>query len=149
QTIDKNAAWLSEQLNSIGITVYQQRTIGDHKLQMFESLDNAFMNSDIVIMTGGLGPTKDDFTKNAITEYFGLELKTNEEILHSVKNYLHQKGRQLTEVNKKQAEVPAGSITFENKMGTAPGIWIEQEEKILIALPGVPYEMRDLMRYSG
>jgi nicotinamide-nucleotide amidase len=145
QIIDTNSAWIGEQLNSIGIQVNRITSISDKKDHIISSLDKAFQDNDIIIMTGGLGPTNDDITKKVLTEYFNTELVLNEECLTNVKEIFQRFNREVSEVNLLQSHVPKACIPIINKAGTAPGMWFEKEGKILVSTAGVPFEMKWLM----
>lgn len=145
QIVDTNSAWIAENLNLIGLPVSRIVSISDSKQIIQKSIDEAFINSDIVILTGGLGPTNDDITKSTLNEYFKGNLVIHEPTLVHIATIFRSRGLELTELNRKQAEVPDCCIVLHNKLGTAPGMWFERESKILISLPGVPFEMISLM----
>lgn len=146
QITDTNSAWIASELNLIGIPVGQITTISDKHAPILSALQNAKTNSDLVLITGGLGPTKDDITKKALCDFFDTHLVLNKEILnHIIKLIgLHRPG--MLDINKAQAEIPEKSIPLSNPEGTAPGLWLEQDETIFIVMPGVPYEMKTIMR---
>ncbi|RPH34336.1 MAG: competence/damage-inducible protein A [Bacteroidales bacterium] len=146
QIVDTNSAWIAENLNLIGIPVNRIVSISDSKSAIQKSIDEAFINSDIVIITGGLGPTNDDITKSTLNEYFKGNLAIHQPTLEHVSTIFKSRGLGLTELNRKQAEVPDCCVVLQNKLGTAPGMWFENEGKILISLPGVPFEMAGLMK---
>jgi nicotinamide-nucleotide amidase len=145
QIVDTNSAWIAENLNLIGIRVNRIVSISDSKQTIQTTIDEAFINSDIVILTGGLGPTNDDLTKSSLNEYFKGKLIIHQPTLEHITSMFRKRGMEITELNRKQAEVPDSCIVLENKLGTAPGMWFEKGRKILISLPGVPFEMVDLM----
>jgi nicotinamide-nucleotide amidase len=156
QTIDTNSAFISQQLNSIGIWVKKRIAIGDVKKDILKTLEEQTKEADVIILTGGLGPTADDITKPALCEYFNSHLIVNDEALENVKRIFNRFNRPLTERNLKQAEVPHNCIVLQNSRGTAPGMWFtfsnnnsealkSTNSRIYISLPGVPYEMQGLM----
>lgn len=145
QILDSNSKWIATELNKIGISVYQITSIQDEKAHILKALKEARANADIVIITGGLGPTKDDITKITLTEYFNDTLILNEEIVAHIKEMFAKINYPFTEVNRKQALVPASAISFKNNYGTAPGMWFQNNHKVVVSLPGVPYEMKGLM----
>ena len=148
QILDSNSRWIATELNKIGISVYQITSIQDDKQHILKALKEAHLNVDIVILTGGLGPTKDDITKLTLAEYFNDTLILNEEIVTHIKNMFVKIKYSFTEINKNQALVPSKCIPFKNNWGTAPGMWFENEDKVTISLPGVPNEMKGLMQSS-
>lgn len=149
QIVDTNSAYISKALNAIGISVYQISSVQDTREHILESFAFAKANSDIIIITGGLGPTKDDVTKHTFCEFFDDELVLNQEVLdhvtHIFKKYVN---RPLLEANKTQALVPSKATVLNNRFGTAPGMWMEQDGKVFISMPGVPHEMKGLMEGS-
>jgi nicotinamide-nucleotide amidase len=146
QIVDSNSAWMAQVLNDVGINVSQISSISDSTDHIIEALELSSERTDIILMTGGLGPTKDDITKTTLCSYFNTELKMNHEVLEHVKHLFDSFGSELLEVNKKQAEMPANCDVLMNQKGTAPGMWFENGGKIYVALPGVPYEMKALMK---
>ncbi len=145
QIVDSNSAWIAQQLNKFGISVYQITSVSDKKEHIVSALDSAFENSDVVIMTGGLGPTKDDITKITLVDYFKSELIFDENTYKHIAEIFETRGIHVGELNRKQAEVPACSQVLPNSNGTAPGMWFDHNGKVLISIPGVPYEMKALM----
>lgn len=146
QIIDTNSAWMGKELNQIGVRVHQISSVSDAKEHIISALNEALERVDIVLMTGGLGPTRDDITKHTLCEYFDSHLVFNEEIFKDVEHLFHSRGRVVSPVNRAQAEVPAACTPLPNKQGTAPGMWFEKEGKIIVSMPGVPYEMKHLMQ---
>lgn len=144
QIVDTNSAWLGTQLNLAGVTVKQITSVSDNKEHILEALHLAERRADITIITGGLGPTKDDITKHTLCEYFGASLITNEDVLKRVKYLFTSRNRPLLDVNLKQAEVPANCEVLQNEWGTAPGMWFNRNGKIFISMPGVPDEMKGI-----
>jgi nicotinamide-nucleotide amidase len=145
QTINTNAAWLGEQLSLISIPVKANQTITDTREDIWNAFDLAFSRSELIVVTGGLGPTKDDITKDVLCEYFQTSLEMNDEVLAKITAYFTKRGREMLESNRKQAELPKSCTVIPNELGTASGMWFEKEGKILISLPGVPYEMKGMM----
>jgi len=146
QIIDSNSAHIANELFNIGIEVFQISSVSDDKEHIIETIKNAEKCSDLIILTGGLGPTNDDITKSVLTEYFNDTLIENEDVLLNIKNIWKKHIKQpLLKVNLDQALVPSRSIVLMNYMGSAPGIWYEKRSKIFIALPGVPTEMKSIL----
>ncbi|MFM2202190.1 MAG: hypothetical protein RL040_1390 [Bacteroidota bacterium] len=145
QTINTNAAWLGEQLNAIGIRVHRTVVISDDKNEIIAALDEASSRSQIIIMTGGLGPTKDDITKHTLCNYFNTELVINDEALKRITEFFERRGLPMLEVNRLQAAVPAACQVIHNFKGTACGMWFERGDRVFISMPGVPYEMKGMM----
>ncbi len=147
QVIDSNSAFIGKELNKIGVDVYQITSIKDEKKHILDALEAAKNRVDIVIITGGLGPTKDDITKHTLCEYFDDTLIQNIEVLTHVeelfKKYI---STPISEVNRQQALVPSTSTVLMNMYGTAPGMWLEKENTVFISMPGVPFEMKGLMK---
>lgn len=144
QVVNANASWLAENLNLAGIKVNRISVLPDHPEELYTGLSEALERSDFIITTGGLGPTKDDITKNVLCRLFGSALVINEEILKQIEVSFSKRGWALIEVNRKQAEVPDNCIPLPNNMGTAPGLWFEKANKIFVSVPGVPFEMKEL-----
>ena len=145
QTINTNAAWLGEQLNAIGIRVNRTVVISDDKNEIVAALNEASARSHIIIVTGGLGPTKDDITKHTLCGYFNSELVINEEALNRITDFFERRGLPMLEVNRQQAAVPAACTVIHNYKGTACGMWFERGDRVFISMPGVPYEMKGMM----
>ncbi len=148
QTIDTNASWIGEQLNLIGIKVIQITSIQDNREQILDVIDQSKDRSDIVIITGGLGPTNDDITKNTLCEYFNSELQLNEQILNKIDAYFSSKNLEMLKINRDQALLPHNCDVLENIRGTASGMWFEKDDVIFISLPGVPFEMKGIIKDS-
>ncbi len=147
QVVDTNSAFIAKELNKIGVSVYQITSVQDDKNHILQAFEEAENRVDIIIITGGLGPTKDDITKKTIAEYFNDTLILDQSVLNNIENIWKQYVRQtLLQVNKDQALVPSKSTVLMNTVGTAPGMWIEKEEKVFISLPGVPFEMKQLVQ---
>lgn len=145
QIVDTNSAWMAKELNKIGIAVYQITSVSDQREHIIQALDNAKKNVDIILITGGLGPTKDDITKKVLAEYFHTKLVQNEQVLKDVQDFITGRRVTMNALNVLQAEVLENCEVIRNHYGTAPGMWIEQEGKIFISMPGVPYEMKGIM----
>ncbi|AOW19261.1 competence/damage-inducible protein A [Urechidicola croceus] len=146
QITDTNSKWIAEELNKIGVSVYQITSVQDDKAHILKSLKEAEENADIVIITGGLGPTKDDITKHTLAEYFNSELELNEEVVEHIRGLFAKINYPFTEVNRMQALVPTNCTPLKNHLGTAPGMWFEQNGRAFVSLPGVPNEMKGLMK---
>lgn len=144
--LNTNVQYLSKALASIGIGVTHHCTVGDNKKRLTDALDTAFGRCDTVILTGGLGPTPDDLTKETCAGYFGKKLLSNDSILKEIESYFRSKNIAMPESNKKQALVPEGSIILKNHNGTAPGFIMEKDSKTIIILPGPPKEMIPMYR---
>jgi nicotinamide-nucleotide amidase len=146
QVIDTNSAWMAAELNKYGFWVCRRVAIGDSREEILKALDEESGHADVILITGGLGPTADDITKPVLCEYFKTALIVNEEALENVKNIFNKiLLRPLIERNLKQAEVPASCIVIQNKRGTAPGMLFEKKGKSFISMPGVPHEMKGMM----
>jgi len=145
QIVDTNSAWIAERLNLLGVKVSRIISISDSKNIIHDSLEESFHKNDITIITGGLGPTNDDITKGVLTDFFQGNLIIHEPTLEHITTLFNKRGLPLTELNRKQAEVPDSCLPLFNKLGTAPGMWFEMDKKIIISLPGVPFEMKGLM----
>ena len=147
QIVDSNSAFIGKALNKIGIEVYQITSISDNKNHILNALAEAEKRVDLVILTGGLGPTKDDITKHTLCEYFEDTLIQNEEVLRHIeaifKKYITTP---ISELNRQQAWVPSKSTVLTNTYGTAPGMWLEKNKTVFISLPGVPFEMKNLLK---
>ena len=146
QIIDTNSAFIAKQLNKIGISVYQITSVQDDREHILKALQEAGDNADIIICTGGLGPTKDDITKHTFCDYFDDVLVENRDVLaHVAELFAKYISTPISEVNKRQALVPSRATVLHNANGTAPGMWIADKDKVYISLPGVPFEMERLM----
>lgn len=146
QVVDTNSAWLGSTLGDDGIKVIQITSVQDHAAQIVQAVNDALSRADIVLMTGGLGPTKDDITKKTLAEMFGMKLVRNEQVYEMVGKQLALRGIAFTELNQGQALVPDGCTVLPNRNGTAPGMWFERDGKVLISMPGVPFEMKALVK---
>ncbi len=147
QIVDSNSAFISKELNKIGVTVYQITSVQDNRDHILEALQMAGKRSSVVIVTGGLGPTKDDVTKHTLCDFFKDELVQNEEVLSHIeelfKKYI---STPISDLNRKQAMVPSKATILHNAYGTAPGLWMKNGGTAFVSLPGVPYEMKHLMQ---
>ena len=142
--LDTNSKWLSQELNEIGVKIIEKKSIGDDYDQIKDSVKNSLSNYDITILTGGLGPTNDDITKNCLNDYFNGKLINHEKTLNHIKKIFEKRNLEFTTKNKNQALVPDTCKVLHNKYGTAPGMAFKDENRILISLPGVPFEMKSL-----
>ena len=145
QTINTNASWLGQECSKLGIRIVHVTTISDEKQLIKDAIDEAFKRADLVLVTGGLGPTKDDITKYTLCEYFDSELEIHIPTLQRIEAFFSKRNRPMLDVNIRQAELPKKCTILENVNGTAAGMWFEKEGKILISMPGVPYEMKGIM----
>jgi nicotinamide-nucleotide amidase len=145
QIVDTNSQWMSVELSNAGIKVIRKTTVGDQEDEIMNAFAEAEKRADIVLITGGLGPTNDDLTKPCLAKYFNCELKIHEEALAEVTEFFKSRGRELTEVNRQQAALPVCCEKVTNAMGTAPGMWFERNGKVFVSMPGVPYEMKRMM----
>jgi nicotinamide-nucleotide amidase len=146
QIVDTNSTYISKALNKIGVSVYQITSVQDDREQILEALKTAQQHADIVIITGGLGPTKDDITKTTLAEYFDDTLVQSDAVLKNIE-HLWEKyiKKPLSQLNIDQALIPSKSVALMNYYGSAPGMWFENNGKVVVSLPGVPYEMKALM----
>jgi nicotinamide-nucleotide amidase len=142
---DTNSSWIAARLKMAGISVRQKLTVGDNADAILQGLDLLLKKADILIMTGGLGPTKDDVTKKCLLSWSESEWIRDEPTYERIRAYMAARGREVNVLNASQADVPSRAKVLPNYLGTAPGLWIEREGKILISLPGVPYEMKALI----
>ena len=146
QIVDTNSTYISKALNKIGVSVYQITSVQDDRIHILKALSEAESNADIVIITGGLGPTKDDITKKTIAEYFDDNLVESQPVLDNIKRIWERYiKRPLQQVNIDQALVPSKAHVLMNLYGSAPGMWLNRDNKVFVSLPGVPYEMKYLM----
>jgi nicotinamide-nucleotide amidase len=145
QTINTNAAFIGEQLSANHINVRKTSTVPDDEEEILKEFKTCLNENDLVVVTGGLGPTHDDITRTCVVKFFHTELIRNDEVLDDVKNFFSKRGRKLTRVNEDQALVPKDAEVIRNEVGTAPGIWIEKDHKIFVVMPGVPFEMKAMM----
>lgn len=145
QIVDTNSAWMAEQLNLNGIEVYQVTSVHDDHSHILQALADAERRTDLVLLTGGLGPTKDDITKKALCDYFGCGMRLDLPTLGHVVDLLSKRNIKINQLNHDQALVPEVAEALHNANGTAPGMWFEKNDTIFVAMPGVPYEMTGIM----
>jgi len=148
QIVDTNSAWMAQELNKIGIKVKQITSVSDDELHILNALKEAENRARVVLITGGLGPTKDDITKKTLAKYFNCGMVFNAAQFEQVTRIFKSFGREVTPINKLQAEVPEACTCIVNKNGTAPGMWFEKGETIFVSMPGVPYEMKGMMSHD-
>ncbi len=146
QIVDTNSAWMAQQLNDIGAKVERITTVSDHMEEILESLADAEKRADVVLITGGLGPTKDDITKKALATYFHCGFTFHPQIADHIAKLFARFGKEMSELNRLQAELPSACIPLQNDQGTAPGMWFERNATVFVSMPGVPYEMKGIMR---
>lgn len=145
QITDTNTQWIGTELTQIGIRVIRKTSVGDNEADILAALAEAETRADLILITGGLGPTKDDITKKTFCQYFDTELIINEDALALITDFFVKRGREMTDLNRQQAAIPKNAEYVKNSWGTAPGMWIERNGKVFIAMPGVPFEMKNLM----
>ncbi|MDR6561842.1 MULTISPECIES: competence/damage-inducible protein A [unclassified Arcicella] len=148
QITDTNTQWISAELDKIGIRTVRKSSVGDTQEAILQIFNEATQRAELVIVTGGLGPTKDDITKKTFCKYFNTTLEVHPEALTDLQDFFRKRGREVTGLNLGQAELPANATYIKNTMGTAPGMWFEQNGVVYISMPGVPYEMKGLMTLS-
>lgn len=148
QITDTNSQYIATELNKIGVSVYQITSIQDDKEHILKALKEAHENADIVILTGGLGPTKDDITKHTLAEYFDSEMQMDRVVEEHIRKLFERANYEFTEVNRQQALLPVKCIPLENNFGSASGMWFFENGKVTVSLPGVPYEMKGLIKYQ-
>ena len=145
QVVDTNSGWIARHLNPLGWNVKSVKVIGDDSNEIFKAIDEAFAQTDIVLTTGGLGPTKDDITKPTLCRYFGGELVYDKEVERNVLEVLNKRHLKINELTAAQAMVPSTCRVIQNEVGTAPIMWFEKSGKVLVAMPGVPFETEQMM----
>lgn len=145
QTLDTNSHWMSYELDSIGIKVIRKTTVPDLEDQIIAAFREAEQRANIILITGGLGPTNDDLTKPCLAKFLGVNMVMNQEALEDLKKLYARAGWELSKLNEGQAIQPEGSTKLKNELGSAPGIWFEKDETIFISMPGVPFEMKGIM----
>lgn len=149
QVLDTNATWMAERLTLMGVEVGRIVTLGDDAQVLLAELETAFQSADLVLITGGLGPTHDDVTRDVVAQYFSVPFRFDEHVFAHIKDLFSRRGRTMPERNRVQAMIPEGFQVLHNPLGTAPGLWHsfgqEGRDKVLVALPGVPHEMQGLM----
>jgi competence/damage-inducible protein CinA-like protein len=144
QIVDTNSAWIAENLSLLGINITEIRSIPDKREQIIKTLKEFNDRVDLVIMSGGLGPTSDDITKESLNEYFGGKMEENSEVLKHIIDLFKKRGFELSEINRLQALIPDNCSVLRNPSGTAPGMWFEKNNTIFVSLPGVPFELKDI-----
>ncbi len=148
QVVDTNSAWMGQQLTFNGIRVVQKTAVSDKPENIIAALDQAKSRAEIILLTGGLGPTKDDLTKITLAKYFGMKMRLDVEVEKDIVEIFRKFGREITDTNRTQAEVPDGCEVIRNPNGTAPGMWFNFDQKIIVSMPGVPYEMKAMFTES-
>tara|TARA_R110000796_G_scaffold162592_1_gene279374 strand:- start:14704 stop:15951 length:1248 start_codon:yes stop_codon:yes gene_type:complete len=146
QILDTNAQWMSYALDQLGVRVVRKTTVGDNEPDILHAFTEAEGRADLVLITGGLGPTNDDLTMPSLAKYFGCQIVENASVLAHVKDFFEKRGREFTEMNKRQALVPEIAEVIHNSLGTAPCTWYERNGKIFVSMPGVPHEMKNVMK---
>ncbi len=145
QIVDTNSQWMSVELTNAGIRVIRKTSVGDQEDEILTAFAEAEKRADIILITGGLGPTNDDLTKPLLAKYFNCELKIHDEALAEVTEFFKSRGRELTEINRQQAALPVCCEKITNPIGTAPGMWFQRNGKVFMSMPGVPHEMKKMM----
>ncbi len=145
QVVNTNASWMGKELNKAGFIIKQVTSISDNESSILQALDEARKRAKIVLITGGLGPTKDDITKHTLCKYFDTKLIFNEDAYKNLERIFKARGREVTPTNRGQAELPEVCVPLQNKNGTAPGMWFEKGDNIIVSMPGVPFEMKAMM----
>ena len=145
QIVDTNSAWMAVELNKAGFQLAQITSVHDEADHIKKALDEALLRADVVLMTGGLGPTKDDITKQTLCEYFGTKLVFNPEVLENIQQIYHTRQSVMNELTKSQAMVPEKCTVIQNRAGSAPITWFEKQGKVIVSMPGVPLEMKKVM----
>ncbi len=148
QITDTNSAWMGRVLNLRGMRVVSKSSVGDTREAIIQGVEHAARDADAVIITGGLGPTKDDITKKTLADMFGSPMSLHQETLDRISAYFQKIGRPLPPAMTQQATLPDAALVLTNKVGTAPGMWFERGDKVYISLPGVPFEMEYLMTHE-
>jgi nicotinamide-nucleotide amidase len=145
QVVNTNASWMAERLTNEGIAVERIVAIGDTARAIQDELERSIAEAELVILTGGLGPTRDDITKHTLCDIFGTSLTFNPEAYTMIEAFFASRGLKVTELNRQQAELPAGCVPLPNRQGTAPGMWFERGKCIVVSVPGVPFEMQAIL----
>ncbi|MFY9363313.1 MAG: CinA family nicotinamide mononucleotide deamidase-related protein [Dysgonamonadaceae bacterium] len=145
QIVDTNSAWMARELTEYGFEIVAITTVGDNAQMIEHALNIGFGRADVLLLTGGVGPTKDDITKNTLCRYFHTQLVFNEEVLNTIHAVFSHKNLDINELTRSQVFVPEGCTVIPNKVGTAPILWFERDGKILVSMPGVPFEMKTAM----
>jgi nicotinamide-nucleotide amidase len=145
QIVDTNSQWMSVELDKVGIKVIRKTTVGDQEDEILTAFAEAEKRADIILITGGLGPTSDDLTKPLLAKYFDCKLEIHEEALQEITAFFKSRGREMIEPNRQQAALPVCCTKITNPIGTAPGMWFEKNGKVFMSMPGVPHEMKKMM----
>src|ERR1043165_5673177 len=145
QIVDTNSQWMSVELDKVGIKVIRKTSVGDVESEILTAFSEAETRADIILITGGLGPTSDDLTKPLLAKYFNCEMKMHAGALEELTALVKSRGRELTETMKQQAVLPVCCEKITNSIGTAPGMWFERNGKVFMSMPGVPHEMKRIM----
>lgn len=145
QITNTNAAYIGEKLTQAQIQITGSSVVGDEEEIIVDEFKRVYQSNNVVIVTGGLGPTHDDVTRKCVVDFFKTELVVDEDVLADIKKFFEVRGKQLTPTNEDQAKIPKIATAIRNNKGTAPGFWIEKENKFFICMPGVPYEMKNMM----
>ncbi len=145
QITNTNSVWIAQQLNLIGVSIVHMSSVADDKEAIINAFNDANKRADIVFITGGLGPTKDDITKTTFCQYFNTHLVLNSDVLSDVTSFFAIRNKTVTDINKLQAQVPNGCEVMRNSCGTAPGMWMQKNNTIYVSMPGVPYEMQAMI----
>lgn len=146
QVVNTNASWIAQRLAETGIAVRHISAVADDNEEIIRAFKLAFSRNDVILVTGGLGPTKDDITKTTLCEFFDTRLVFHQPSFDNIERLFGSRGYKITGVNKMQAEAPANCVPVLNRNGTAPGMWFEIGRKILVSMPGVPFEMEAMMK---
>jgi nicotinamide-nucleotide amidase len=149
QVVDTNSAWLGQLLNKNNIRIRRINTISDNADEITSQLNECLNRSELIIITGGLGPTKDDITKKTLADFFKMGWREDAQVLAQLEKFFESRGRELLETNKLQAIVPDQCTILQNDWGTAPGMWFDYNNKVVISLPGVPYEMKNIIEFKA
>ncbi|HNT50388.1 MAG TPA: competence/damage-inducible protein A [Cyclobacteriaceae bacterium] len=145
QIVDTNSQWMSTELDKIGIKVVRKTTVGDLESEILAVFAEAETRADVILITGGLGPTSDDLTKDCLAKFFNCSITIHEEALAEVTEFFKSRGRELTELNRQQAALPTACQKITNALGTAPGMWFDKRDKVFMSMPGVPHEIKKIM----
>jgi nicotinamide-nucleotide amidase len=145
QIVDTNSAWMATELNNAGFQIVQITSVHDDAVHIKKALDEALGRAQVVLITGGLGPTKDDITKQTLCDYFNTRLVFDEKVLQNIRELYHTRQNVMNELTRWQAMVPENSVVIQNRAGSAPITWFEKEGKVVVSMPGVPHEMKKVM----
>jgi nicotinamide-nucleotide amidase len=146
QTLDTNSHWISQELDRVGVKVVRRTTVGDREDRILAALAEAESRADLILITGGLGPTSDDLTKPCLARYFNSPVRMNQQALAELEALMRTRGRELNELTRQQAALPEICEMISNPVGTAPGMWFDVRGKVFVSMPGVPHEMKTMMR---